>query len=157
VHFAWEADKGSIEIADDVVVIGGGLVGMESALHLCRSGKRVTLVEMLSRAQATANNGIFGIPLASYTAEAGMVGLFESKVTEIRDTSVLVSDCRDGSTREVKAGTVLLAVGLCPRKDKVEELRHAIAEGDVYQVGDLTGGGTIGHATNSAFALAAQI
>ena len=35
-------------VADEVVVIGGGLVGAETALQLGKEGKEVTIVEMLS-------------------------------------------------------------------------------------------------------------
>jgi hypothetical protein len=52
---------------------------------------------------------------------------------------------------------VLLAAGVRPRKDVVEALRHTIAEGDVFLVGDLTEAGAIGHAVNSGFDIAAHI
>ena len=39
---------GNVEAKDSIVVIGGGLVGSELALHLAQQGKKVTIVEALS-------------------------------------------------------------------------------------------------------------
>ncbi|MDR3315137.1 MAG: NAD(P)/FAD-dependent oxidoreductase [Coriobacteriales bacterium] len=179
VHFSWQADNGSVEVGKNVVIIGAGLVGMESALALARDGHAVTVVEMLPEGSATGNLGIFAAPLKAQNKEAGTTVLYDTQVTEIKDVSVLLKGAVGGvgstgaagaasaagaggaagvtGTTELKADTVLLAAGLRPRRSTVEALRHTIAEGDVYQVGDLTGGGTIGHATNSAFFVAAHL
>ncbi len=157
VHFAWESDNGSVEVGDKIVIIGAGLVGSETALHLAREGKDVSLVEMCCEEDLTARNGIFGVPLKAYNAEAGTKRYYDNSLIEVTDTAVVIKNCKTGKIEQLEADTVLLAVGLKARKADVEALRHSIPEGDIYQVGDLVGGGTIGHATNSAFMVAAHL
>jgi 2,4-dienoyl-CoA reductase-like NADH-dependent reductase (Old Yellow Enzyme family)/thioredoxin reductase len=159
VHFSWQADSAAVPVGAKTVIIGAGLVGMESAIQLMEAGKSaVTIVEMLPEPAATASKGMLGIPARERNKKAGTTVLYEHVVSEIKDASVLVKDLHSGEVFELEADTVLLAAGVRPRKDVVEELRHTIAEGDVYQVGDLLkGGGSIGFATNTAFEVAAHI
>jgi 2,4-dienoyl-CoA reductase-like NADH-dependent reductase (Old Yellow Enzyme family)/thioredoxin reductase len=157
VHFSWQADDHTVEIGQDVVILGAGLVGTESALQLSRDGKNVTIVEQLPEGASIAAKGMFGIPLRAQNEEAGTTALYENTLLEIKDDSVVVKDLKTGKTSELKADTVLLAAGVRPRREVVEQLRHTIAEGDIYQVGDLVGGGTLGFATNSGFEIAAKI
>jgi NADPH-dependent 2,4-dienoyl-CoA reductase/sulfur reductase-like enzyme len=158
VHFAWQSDNGSVAVGDEVVVIGAGLVGTESAIQLAEAGKKVTIVEMLPEGPAMMGKGMLGAPAVARAEKAGVVTLYERVVQTIEDDRVLVKDLVSGETAELRADTVLLAAGVRPRKEVVEALRHTIAEGDIYVVGDLTrGGGTIGHATNTAFEVAVAI
>ncbi|MDR2197368.1 MAG: NAD(P)/FAD-dependent oxidoreductase [Coriobacteriales bacterium] len=158
VRFAWEADNGSVKPGRDVVVIGAGLVGTESAIQIAEAGQHsVTIVELLDEGAAMMGKGMLAAPAVSRAEAAGVVTLYQTQVVEIRDRSVLIRGV-DGIERELAADTVLLAAGIRPRKDVVEALRHSIAENDVYLVGDLIpGGGTIGHATTTAFEVAAHI
>ena len=79
--------------------------------------------------------------------------------TEIESISENAVRVRTGPGRheEIACDTVLLAAGTRPRKKLVESLRHCIAEGDVYQVGDLTEPSNIGHAVNTGFDIAAHL
>jgi NADH dehydrogenase FAD-containing subunit len=132
---------------------------MESAIQLMEAKQSdVTIVEMLPEPAATAGKGMLGIPARERNKKAGTTVLYEHAVTEIKDGSVLVKDLNTGEITEIEADTVLLAAGIKPRKDVVAELRHTIAEGDIYIVGDLLKtGGTIGNATTTAFEVAAHI
>lgn len=144
-------------VGNNVVVIGGGLVGIESAMQLAEEGKRVTVVEMQDEAAVTAARGGVGFPAVKRALDAGVEILYQTSVEGIEDGSVLIRDAY-GAASELAAETVLLAAGVRPRKDLTEELRHTIAEGEVYIVGDLRGdGGSIGHATNTAFDVAVVI
>ncbi|MDR1359123.1 MAG: NAD(P)/FAD-dependent oxidoreductase [Coriobacteriales bacterium] len=158
VHLAWQADNGSVPVGSEVVIIGAGLVGTESGMQLAEEGKKVTIVEMLPPGPVAAAKGMLGAPADKRAKDAGVRFLFETCVDAIEDGKVILRDVKSGELSELKASTVLLAAGVCPRKEFVEELRHTIAEGDVYVVGDLRGdGGTIGKATNTAFEVAAHI
>ena len=55
VHFASKI-YGAMEdqLSDDIVLIGGGEIGVETALYLCELGKRVTVLEMLPELIADA-------------------------------------------------------------------------------------------------------
>jgi 2,4-dienoyl-CoA reductase-like NADH-dependent reductase (Old Yellow Enzyme family)/thioredoxin reductase len=158
VHFCWQADEKSVSVGDDVIIIGAGLVGMETALYLGQNGKNVTIIERQAEEPSIAKKGALGAPLIAQNLEAENDIHYESEVLEIKDGSVISVDNRTGERTELKADTVLLAAGTHPCRGTVEELRHLIAEGDVYLIGDLTDdGGTIGHAINSGFEVAAHI
>lgn len=158
VHLAWQADNGSVPVGNEVVIIGAGLVGTETAIQLAEEGKRVTIVEILPEEPALMGKGILGPPAVARAQAAGVVTLYETCANAIEGGKVSVKDLASGQTRELAADTVLLAAGICPRQEVVEELRHTIAECDVYVVGDLRAGrGTIGNATNTAFEVAVYI
>jgi NADPH-dependent 2,4-dienoyl-CoA reductase/sulfur reductase-like enzyme len=157
VHFAWQADDGSVPVGDEVVVIGAGLVGTESAMQLAEEGKKVTIVELQTEAATVQTRGSVGFPAVARAEAAGVIFLYETGVQAIENDKVLIKD-KTGKTSEIKADTVLLAAGVRPRRELTEELRHVIPEGEVYIVGDQRGGGgNIGFATNTAFDVAVVI
>ncbi|MDR2196916.1 MAG: NAD(P)/FAD-dependent oxidoreductase [Coriobacteriales bacterium] len=174
VHFAWQADDGSVPVGDSVVVIGAGLVGMESAIVQAEAGRKVTVVEMQTEAGATASKGMLATACVKRAERAGVKTLYRHAVRSIEADRVRIEDLASGALQELLCDTVLLAAGVRPRQEVVDELRHAIPECDVYLVGDLTmrpatenlsdgsgwskaAGGTIGHATNTAFEVAVAI
>ena len=56
VLLASEAESRGMEaLGKDIVILGGGLVGCETAIHLAKHGKNVTIVEMRSQAAADCN------------------------------------------------------------------------------------------------------
>jgi NADPH-dependent 2,4-dienoyl-CoA reductase/sulfur reductase-like enzyme len=157
VHFCYEADSKSVPVGKNVVIIGSGHVGTESAIQLGRDGHSVTVIELTSEREAMGKKGSLGAPLAALSREAGVTFLYECSVEEINGDGILYRESRSGRKNEIKCDTVLLAAGVRPNRQVVGELRHAIAEGDVYLVGDLTDGGTIGHAVNSGFDIASHL
>jgi D-amino-acid dehydrogenase len=61
--------------ADDVIVIGGGIVGASAAYRLARSGARVTLVDRADAGQATAAGAGIISPGTSYNPPAAFFPL----------------------------------------------------------------------------------
>ena len=55
VHYASQI-YGTMEdrLAEEIVMIGGGEIGVETALYLCELGKKVTVLEMLPELIADA-------------------------------------------------------------------------------------------------------
>jgi NADH dehydrogenase FAD-containing subunit len=129
---------------------------MESAIQLGRDGHKVAVIERDPIPICTKRLGSLGAPLAALSKEAGNKVEYECTIEEIRKDSVIYRDAADNRV-QIPCDTVLLAAGVQPRKKLVDELRHTIAEGDVYLVGDLTEAGTIGHAVNSGFDIAAHL
>ncbi|MDR2673245.1 MAG: NAD(P)/FAD-dependent oxidoreductase [Coriobacteriales bacterium] len=158
VHFAWQADNGSVEAGDKIIIIGAGLVGTETAIQLAEAGKQVTIIEMLPEGPTMMAKGMLGAPAQARADKAGVKIFYEHAVTQIDDDSVRVKDLVSGTEQDFAADTVLLAAGVRPRQEVVEALRHSIAEDDVYIAGDLLKSrGTIGNATTSAFDIAVAI
>ena len=121
------------KVGEQVAVIGGGLVGCETALYLAESGKKVTLVEMLD-AIGDPMNWRHTIPLMmtmdqtpTLTYETGL------KCMKITATGVKVAD-KEGRERFIDADTVVLAVGMKPNSNTVARLRNSVL--NFYPVGD---------------------
>ena len=125
------SDKGVL-VGKRVVVLGGGLVGCESAVHLALQGKDVTVVEMMNEVAVDANVRQGPILLA-------MMAKLKVRV-ETRMKGVKVTDqglvCTDqaGKERLFEADTIVCSVGQHALREVVDGLLEAAPE--VVQVGD---------------------
>ncbi|MBN1663867.1 MAG: FAD-dependent oxidoreductase [Deltaproteobacteria bacterium] len=127
---AWQILNGEVQPESDVVVIGGGLVGMETADFLCEKGaKNVTVVEMLAKAPVKRYTS-HGAMLYRRLNAAGVKLLFNTKVEKITEGAVyVVSDGKEQTISPVNQ--VIIAVGVTPRQDfrsmlKEKNIRHFI-------------------------------
>ena len=129
-----DALLGKGKIGSEVAVVGGGLIGCETALWLAQQGKKVTILEMLPQLMSTRYhpdyNRVMLLDLLEHLRVAVLAGV---RVQEIIDTGVMVVDS-EGQRREVKANTVILAVGLKPDNSLYKSLAGEIAE--VHAIGD---------------------
>lgn len=82
--------------ADDVIVIGGGIVGASAAYRLARSGARVTLVDRADAGQATAAGAGIISPGTSYNPPAAFFPL-AFRAVAYYDT-LLAALAEDGET-----------------------------------------------------------
>lgn len=99
---------GEVEPGEKVVVVGGGLVGAETAEHLAVHWKKVTLVEMQPEIVPDLEEGprvFLTRSLKEHNAEV----LTNTHVKEIRKNSVVVETNR--SEREIEADTIIIAIG----------------------------------------------
>lgn len=112
-------DEG-VEIGLNVAVIGGGLVGCESALHLANEGFNVTIIEMREDVaiDSAPDHRRFMLPLLEEKVKFA-VGM---RVTEVVEDGVKAIDA-NGVEQLFKADTVILAAGLKARSDEAESLR----------------------------------
>ena len=157
-HVAWapDAEMGKLEAGQNVVVVGAGSIGVEAALDFTRAGKNVTVVEMadpMTAFHTLHKNDASGAGeiLKCLNAE-GATMRYNTELVEIKDGSVLVRDVESGKTEELPADTVLMAVGMRPRFETVDALRHSCPETSVAIVGDCNNvAGTICEAVNQAF------
>lgn len=120
------------EVGGKVVIIGGGLVGCEIALHLAQKGKKVTIVEILD---GVARDMFFvnRLHLLELLGREGARILTKTRVIKIEEKGVLVAD-KNGQSNMLEADHVVLAVGLEPDRIPVEKLRNIIPE--IYTIGD---------------------
>ena len=85
-------------------------------------------------------------------ADGAFVDRIADILAEVKDDCVVVKDAKTGELSEIKADTVLLAMGIKPRFDVVDSLRHCAPESNVAIVGDCNNkAGTISEAVNQAF------
>jgi len=131
---AADALLGKKEVKESVVVMGGGLIGCETALYLAQKGKELTIVEILgdvARDAFKANREY----LLEMLESAGIKILTGTRVVEITNEGVIVAG-KDGRRAPVKADadTVVYALGLQPCKGLAEALKDKVPE--VYAIGD---------------------
>lgn len=146
----WDPEK----VGEKVAMIGGGLVGCETALNLAALGKSVTLVEMMDRLAVDATEShriaLFGMmDKAVITSHKGMKGI------EITSKGIKVVD-RDGSEKFIEADTVVYAVGMEANSESAFALCDA-APKQYFIVGDCASPGKVKQAVHEGYHAAMDI
>ena len=133
----------------NVVVLGGGVVGCETALHLERNGKNVTLVEMMDRLMATGDQCLNNDLDIRRMLDMSSINIMTSaKLAEAEAEAVCVE--KDGNKVSVPCDTVVIAVGRKPDKSLEEALTGKIEQ--VFTIGEnRTSPGKILLAVNEAY------
>ena len=130
---------GSAKVGNNVVIIGGGEVGMEAAEMLSDAGKKVTIVEMLPRIGEQMVMEAFNYISDKFEKRKVEI-LTSTLVNEITGSSVIVCG-KDGKDRTIPADTVIIAAGAKPNKKVAEAL--SVHAREVYLAGDCTVPGNI--------------
>ena len=120
VFMAEEVDRGA-PVGERVVVIGGGLVGVETALHLAYQGKKAIIVEMLPKIASDANFRYARTYLWKIE-EKGIEVYVGTKCRGITEAGVEVTDA-EGNDKLILADTVVISVGMRARESESETLR----------------------------------
>lgn len=130
-----------------VAVIGGGMVGLETAHYLCQENK-VTIVEMTNTPGATMYPTVRN-KLMSILDEDGVEVRLNRALSAVKDGTI-VMDCTDVAepTQEtMDVDEVVIAVGRKPNLDLFHEMEAAFDK--VVMAGDCIAGGSILEATRT--------
>lgn len=136
----------------NIVVIGGGLVGLELAIYLKELGRSVSVIEMAD----TMNDGgnfLHGVCVETYIKEIGLDVQYGTKAVSIEDGKVTAE--RNGETITLPADTVACAVGMRSRTSEACAF-YACAK-RFHVIGDALSPGTIKDATAKAYTIARDI
>ncbi|ABP66489.1 dihydrolipoamide dehydrogenase [Caldicellulosiruptor saccharolyticus DSM 8903] len=138
-------------IPTSLVVIGGGIVGLEMASYFNSAGSKVTVIEMLDHIGGNMDREISDILLNTYKKK-GIEFELSSKVIEIKDGKVVYE--KDGKLIENSAEKVLLSSGRRPNVEGfgLENIGVEVEKGsiktderlktnvpEVYAAGDVNG------------------
>lgn len=99
---------GSVTPTGNVVVIGGGLVGLEVSEYLSEKAESITVVEMLSEVAKDLGD-LRKICVMESINHLGIKTITNAKCVEIREDSIVVE--KDGTLQEVKCDSVVVAIG----------------------------------------------
>lgn len=104
---------GKKEVSGRVVVIGGGLVGLEVAEYIHEVADHITVVEMLDKVAKDLGQ-LRNICVMENLYADGVETLTNTKCVEIKENSVVVE--RDGNIEEIPCEFVIVAIGAKSRK-----------------------------------------
>jgi hypothetical protein len=136
------------ELGQKVVIIGGGQVGLETAVHLERTGRDVTLIEMLPQLAGDASKTHRDELLVVVRNHADHLHvLLNAKCTGVEPGKVSFEV--DGKAQSVDCDNVLLAVGLRARRDEADAFMNSAD--DFYEIGDCVRARTVEWCTKEAF------
>ena len=145
-------------VPESLVVIGGGVIGLEMASYFNSAGAKVTVIEMLDRIGGNIDMDITSILMKNYRKK-GIEFKLNSKVSLIGDKSV--SYGVNDQVAEVFADKILLSVGRKPVTQGIglENIGVEVVNGrlktdsrgktnlpEVYAAGDVTGRYMLAHA-----------
>jgi len=139
------------EIPDKLVVIGGGVIGLEMASYFAAAGAQVTVIEMLDKIAGPTEKEISALLLKDYMKK-GIHFKLSGKVTEVGKDFVRYQEA--GEVKEVPADVILCSIGRRPFTQGIglENLGIYLENGavvtddhmmtnisGVYAVGDING------------------
>ena len=145
------------ELPKNLVVIGGGVIGLEMAYYFASVGVAVTVIEMMPKIAGATDPEICKV-LQDGFVKRGMVFKLSSKVLEVKANSVVYEE--NGEKHEITCDKVLLSAGRRPATAGIglETLnlqmdRAAIVTDrfmcttvqNVYAVGDCNGKSMLAH------------
>lgn len=137
----------------NVVVIGGGSIGCETAEYLAKQGKKVSIIEMTDT--LAGNTGKTDQTILLGHLKGYKVNLLtECKVERITATAVVYKS-KDGWTNSVNCDTVVLAIGGRPETSLYDSLKDEVKE--IYNIGDSNGGGIIPNAVYEGYTVGNKI
>ncbi|MFC2063349.1 FAD-dependent oxidoreductase, partial [Chloroflexota bacterium] len=135
VVLAADVLAGKASVGKKVVVVGGGMVGTETAELIAEKGlaEKVTLIEMLPEIAADMDPMNKGYMFLSVIPRWSVEVVTNMKIEEITDKGVVAVD-KERKNHNFGADTVVLAVGYTPNGDLYEALKSKVKE--LYIIGD---------------------
>ncbi len=164
------------EVPKHLVVIGGGVIGLELGSVWSRLGAKVTVVEFLDRILPT-NDGEVSKQMQRILAKQGMTFKLSSKVTAAQKTdkgvTLTVEPAKGGDAETIEADYVLLSIGRRPyteglgldaagveldERGRVKTDKHfrTNVEG-IYAIGDVIAGPMLAHKAEDEGVAVAEI
>ena len=106
---SWDVLNG-LDVTGKVVVLGGGLVGAETAEYLANKGLDVTIVEMMDKIAAQESETVLPLMQEDF-AKHDVKQLVNTRVSEIKDNVIYVTNTTDETAVELNADVIVNALG----------------------------------------------
>ena len=151
---AWKVLAGEQQVYGTVAVIGGGMVGCETAEYLAARGCKVSVIEMMDKIAAGESTTILPTLLENYKTY-GVEQYPSHKVKEFRMDAV-VCENKDGAEVTIPCDYIVLAMGA--RSNEFDAAALEAANVPVYSVGDAAGkAADISNAIRTGYDTACQL
>ncbi len=151
---AWKVLAGEQHVYGTVAVIGGGMVGCETAEYLAARGCKVSVIEMMDKIAAGESTTILPTLLENYKTY-GVEQYPSHKVKEFRMDAV-VCENKDGAEVTIPCDYIVLAMGA--RSNEFDAAALEAASIPVYSIGDAAGkAADISNAIRTGYDTACQL
>ena len=151
---AWKVLAGEQQVYGTVAVIGGGMVGCETAEYLAARGCKVSVIEMMDKIAAGESTTILPPLLENYKTY-GVEQYPSHKVKEFRMDAV-VCENKDGAEVTIPCDYIVLAMGA--RSNEFDAAALEAANIPVYSIGDAAGkAADISNAIRTGYDTACQL
>ena len=152
-----DVENHRVPVGENVVVCGGGIVGLECAVMLGMEGKKVTVIDQIPLEKFADGMPVFNHIELNYQLEKyGVTLVGGQKITSFGENGVETVDA-SGEKQTFAGDTYVLALGVKPDNRLAQQLLSAYAEG-VYVVGDcVSTGRLLADANQEAFHAAIRI
>ena len=151
---AWKVLAGEQQVYGTVAVIGGGMVGCETAEYLAARGCKVSVIEMMDKIAAGESTTILPTLLENYKTY-GVEQYPSHKVKEFRMNAV-VCENKDGAEVTIPCDYIVLAMGA--RSNEFDAAALEAASIPVYSIGDAAGkAADISNAIRTGYDTACQL
>ena len=151
---AWKVLAGEQQVYGTVAVIGGGMVGCETAEYLAARGCKVSVIEMMDKIAAGESVTILPTLLENYKTY-GVEQYPSHKVKEFRMDAV-VCENKDGAEVTIPCDYIVLAMGA--RSNAFDAAALEAANIPVYSIGDAAGkAADISNAIRTGYDTACQL
>ncbi|MBN1367258.1 MAG: FAD-dependent oxidoreductase, partial [Dehalococcoidales bacterium] len=151
-----DAYKTESKIGKNVVMLGGGLAGCETAVHLADKGHNVTIVEMLTTLASEIGGMPYDALMNQIEKRKNITVRLEAKCVAVTPDGVKV-ECGAGAPELIKGDTVIYSLGMSARKTEVEKLKEAAGQATVFEVGDCVRGARVFEAVREGYMAAMKI
>lgn len=143
------------ELGKRVVVIGGGEIGMETAMYLAENGHEVTILSRQRKFAAEADRVHYYSMFAdSWAKMDNLTPIKKATTTQVAAGKVTYTD-KTGESHVLECDSIVACGGMVPAQD--EALAFADVVDTFIMIGDNEGSGNVQTATRSAFAAAARV
>lgn len=151
---AWKVLAGEQQVYGTVAVIGGGMVGCETAEYLAARGCKVSVIEMMDKIAAGESTTILPTLLENYKTY-GVEQYPSHKVKEFR-IDAIVCENKDGAEVTIPCDYIVLAMGA--RSNEFDAAALEAASIPVYSIGDAAGkAADISNAIRTGYDTACQL
>ncbi|RJQ28662.1 MAG: FAD-dependent oxidoreductase [Peptococcaceae bacterium] len=141
--------NGKSKTGEKVVVVGGGMIGCETAELLADAGKKVTIIEMLNKIAIDVGPTTRWVTVKRVKEKAAVIT--SAEVVGINKSGVTIK--KDGETNNIEADSIVLAAGMKPDRELIE----ALAGLPVQTAGDCAKAAKILEAVHGGFAAGCEI
>ncbi|GAB4111640.1 MAG: dihydrolipoyl dehydrogenase [Sandaracinaceae bacterium] len=163
------------EAKGTMVLIGGGVIGMELGMVYQKLGMKIIVVELMDQLLGTTDLDLVKVVEKTFTKAGGEVLLKHKaqKVERVGAQARVVVEGPDGKTREIMADRVLVAIGFKPNSKnlglealgvKLDARGHIVVDDQmqtnvkgIYAIGDVIGAPYLAHKASKEGEIAAEV